>query len=117
MSILDKWFHLKNHPTNTNWTLLRDQTVRYEEVVNLTKQLDPEMARMDELFDEVSAINIFLEKIPMDVFRKEKAESKWMNIFATNDSFPLLYKLVSIVFSMPVSNAFVERVFSLVSAQ
>ena len=40
-----------------------------------------------------------------------------MNIFATNDSFPLLYKLISIVFSMPVSNAFVERVFSLVSAQ
>ena len=42
---------------------------------------------------------------------------QWMNIFATNDSFPLLYKLISIVFSMPVSNAFVERVFSLVSAQ
>ena len=40
-----------------------------------------------------------------------------MNIFATIDSFPLLYKLISIVFSMPVSNAFVERAFSLVSAQ
>ena len=38
---------------------------------------------------------------------------QWMNIFATNDSFPLLCKLISIVFSMPVSNAFVERVFSL----
>ena len=42
---------------------------------------------------------------------------QWMNIFATNDSFSLLYKLISIVFSMSVSNAFVERVFSLVSAQ
>ena len=72
---------------------------------------------MDELFDEVTAFNIFLQKIPLDIFRKEKAENKWMNIFSTNDSFPLLYKLVSIVFSMPVSNAFVERVFSLVSAQ
>ena len=40
-----------------------------------------------------------------------------MNIFARNDNFPLLYKLISIVFSIPVSNAFVERVFSLVSAQ
>ena len=42
---------------------------------------------------------------------------QWMSIFATNDSFPLLYKLISNVFSMRVSNAFVERVFSLVSAQ
>ena len=102
---------------HTDWTLQRDQTVRYEEVVDLTKQLDPEMAMMDELFDEVTAFNILLQKIPLDVFRKEKAENKWMNIFSMNDSFPLLYKLVSIVFSMPVSNAFVERVFSLVLTQ
>ena len=95
----------------------RDQTVRYEEVVDLAKQLGPEMAVMDELFDEVTAFNILLQKIPLDVFRKEKAENKWMNIFSTNDSFPLLYKLVSIVFSMPVSHAFVERVFSLVLTQ
>ena len=117
LEYVDKWFHIENHPTHTNWTLLRDQTVRYEEVVDLAKQLDPEMAMMDELFDEVSTLNILLKKIPLDVFRKEKAENKWMNIFSTNDSFPLLYKLISIVFSMPVSNAFVERVFSLVSAQ
>ena len=57
---------------------------------------------------------------------------QWMNIFATNDSFLLLHKLISIVFSMPVSVwnvcspcspcgacvlPFVEHVFSLVSAQ
>ena len=40
-----------------------------------------------------------------------------MKIFDENDFFSLLYKLVSIVFSLPVSNAFVERAFSLVSAQ
>ena len=85
--------------------------------MDLAKQLDPEMAMMDELFDEVTVLNILLKKIPLDVFQKEKAENKWMNIFSTNDSFPLLYKLISIVFSMSVSNAFVEPVFSLVSAQ
>ena len=37
--------------------------------------------------------------------------------FSENDSLPLLYKLVAIVFSIPVCNAFVERVFSLVSWQ
>ena len=40
-----------------------------------------------------------------------------MKIFNGNESFPLLYKLVSIIFSLPVSNSFVERIFSLVSAQ
>ena len=117
LEYVDKWFQIENHPTHTNWTLLRDQTIRYEEVVDLAKQLDPEMAMMDELFDEVSALNILLKKIPLDVFRKEKAENKWMIIFSTNDSFLLLYKLISIVFSMLVSIAFVERVFSLVSPQ
>ena len=40
-----------------------------------------------------------------------------MKIFNGNHSFPLLYNFVSIVFSPPVSNALVEGVFSLVSAQ
>ena len=75
------------------------------------------MAIKDELFDEVSALNALLKKIPDDKFCKNEAETKWMKIFNENDSFSLLYKLVSIVFSLPVSNAFVERVFSLVSAQ
>ena len=42
---------------------------------------------------------------------------KWVKLFSENDSLPLLYKLVAIVFSIPVSNAFVEQVFSLVSSQ
>ena len=97
--------------------MLREQKVRYEEFVDLARQLDLQTAMMDELFDEVSALNVSPKKIPLDVFQKEKAEKNWMNIFARNDNFPLLYKLISIVFSIPVSNAFVERVFSLVSAQ
>ena len=82
----------------------------------LAKQVDPPMATKDELLDQFSAINV-LKKIPGDDFCKNDAETNWMKIFNGNDSFPLLYKLVSIVFSLPVSNAFVERVLSLVSAQ
>ena len=109
---VDKWFHIENHQTQTNWTLLREQKVRYAEVMDLAKQLHPQTAMIDELFDEVSTFNVLLKKIPLDVFRKEKVE-KWMNIFARNDSFPLLYKLISIVFSSPVCNAFVEVYSSL----
>ena len=75
------------------------------------------MATEDELFDEVSAINALLKKIRGDDFCKNDAETNWMKIFNGNDSFPLLFKLVSIVFSLQVSNAFVERVFSRVSTQ
>ena len=58
-----------------------------------------------------------MQKIPDDEFCNNEAETKRMKNFDGNDSFPLLYKLDSIVFSLPVSIAFVERVFSLVSAQ
>ena len=82
----------------------------------LAKQVDPPMATKDELLDQLSAINV-LKKISGDDFCKNDAETNWIKILNGNDSFPLLYKLVSIVFSLPVSNAFVERVLSLVSAQ
>ena len=117
LEYISKWYRLEKHPKYIKWTLLRDQTIEYEEVKELAKQVDPPMAINDELFEEVSAVNGLLKKIQDDEFCKNDAETKWMKNFDGNDSFPLLYKLVSIVFSLPVSNAFVERVFSLVSAQ
>ena len=117
LEYISKWYQLEKHPRCIKWTLLRVQTIEYEEVKELAKQVDPHVAIKDELFDEVSALNDLLKNIPDDEFYKNEAETKWMKIFDGNDSFPLLYKLVSIVFSLPVSNAFVERVFSLVSAQ
>ena len=117
LEYISKWYRLEKHPKYIKWTLLRVKTIEYEEVRELAKQVDPPMTTKDELFDEVSALNDLLKKIPDDEFCKNEAKTKWMKIFDGNDSFPLLYKLVGIVFSLPVSNAFVERVFSLVSAQ
>ena len=79
--------------------------------------LDPEVAMTDELCDEVSALNVILQNIPDETFNEDGPETKCMKLLSQNDSLPLIYKLVSIVFSIPVSNAFVERVFSLVSSQ
>jgi len=83
----------------------------------MAKQIDPQVAMVDELFDEVSALNGMLQNIPDRTFIEDGPETKWMKVMSENDSLPLTYKLVSIVFSIPVSNAFVERVFSLVSSQ
>ena len=83
----------------------------------MAKKVDPEVAMADELFDEVSSLNDMLENIADETFKEDSPETKWMKLFSENDSLPLLYKLVALVFSIPVSNAFVERVFSLVSSQ
>ena len=117
LEYISKWYRLERHPKYINWALLKVQAIEYEEVRELAKQVDPMMVTKDELFNKVSAINALLKKIPSDDFRKNDAKTNCMKIFNGNDFFPLLYKLVSIVFSLPVSNALVKRVFSLVLAQ
>ena len=97
--------------------MLATTLVNYEEVKSLADQISPEIAMDDELFDEVSRLNQLLREIPMDVFEKNSPEDKWRNIFKDNNTLPRLYKLVSKVLSVPVSNAVIERVFSLINAQ
>ena len=75
------------------------------------------MATKDEVFDEVSTFNVLLKKILDDELCKNEAETKWMKIFNGNDYFSLLFKLVTIVSFLPVSDAFVVWVVVLVSAQ
>ena len=105
------------HPANVAWTLLRNWSVTDEEVKKMAKKVDSAVAMADELFDEVLSLNDLLENIPDETFNEDSSETKRMKLFSENDSLPLLYKLVAIIFSIPVSNAFVERVFSLVSSQ
>ena len=117
LDYIDKWYRQEKHPTSITWTSPKERNIGYEEVKELAKQIDPPTAMMDELFDKVSTLNDLLEKIPDDVFNKDDPTAKWMKIFTENQSLTLLHKLISIIFSIPVSNAFVERVFSLVSGQ
>ncbi|KAL3117689.1 hypothetical protein niasHT_010247 [Heterodera trifolii] len=95
------------------------QVATAEEVVQLAEQICPEIAQLDELFDEVSAVNQTLAGIPEEFWLKS-AEYKWKGIFAADgaiEGYKNLYRVVSAAFSIPTSNAFVERVFSLASSQ
>ena len=75
LEYIGKWYRLERHPKYINRTLLKVQAIEYEEVRELAKQVDPPMAIRDELFDEVSAINALLKKIPGDDFCKNDAET------------------------------------------
>src|SRR5688500_6861428 len=66
---------------------------------------------------QVSSLNTILQQIPQEKFNTLGADEKWMMIYKGNDSLPIVYQLVSAILSIPVSNAFVEGIFSLCSAQ
>uniref|UniRef100_A0A915DCX5 HAT C-terminal dimerisation domain-containing protein n=1 Tax=Ditylenchus dipsaci TaxID=166011 RepID=A0A915DCX5_9BILA len=100
-----------------SFIMLAEKEVNYDAVVELTIQIAPEIAEDDALFNEVSELNHLLQCIPDEIFAKDSAEEKWMKIFQGNDTLPNLFKVISIVMSIQVANAFVERVFSLCGAQ
>lgn len=95
-----------------NWTLLDSQSVEYDQVVELAIQIAPTIAENDALFDEISSLNRILQQIPIEQLENQTPEQKWKKIFA-DDNFPCLLNLISKIFSIPVSNSFIETVFSL----
>ena len=114
LNYVDKWFKVERFPTDVSWISLKSKEVRWNEVMSLAEQIAPELDD-NQLFDEVSTLNNILTKIPDPNFDELTAEKKWMQIFKAD--LPNLNILVSKIFSIPVSNAPVERVFSLCSAQ
>uniref|UniRef100_A0A914H0G4 HAT C-terminal dimerisation domain-containing protein n=1 Tax=Globodera rostochiensis TaxID=31243 RepID=A0A914H0G4_GLORO len=91
-----------------------------DEVVDLAEQLCPENAQADDLFDEISILNKTLADITEKDFCSKTTEEKWRSIFeveGATQTYKNLYRIVSAAISIPVSNAFIERIFSLVNIQ
>ena len=81
--------------------------------MNLAGEYAPELS--DSLFDEITEVNVILTGITEEEFEVLSAKEKWQRIFKAN--LPGMYRLVSKFLCIPASNAFVERIFSLTSAQ
>uniref|UniRef100_A0A914HQG9 HAT C-terminal dimerisation domain-containing protein n=1 Tax=Globodera rostochiensis TaxID=31243 RepID=A0A914HQG9_GLORO len=113
LEYVDKWFRTERYPTQIGWLTLTTHQLDHEEIIELASEYAPDMT--DALFDEISQVNQILKEVPEAEFEQLTTEQKWQQIF--NADLPCLYKLVSKFLSIPVSNAFVERVFSLCSAQ
>ena len=75
LEYIDKWYRPDKHPANVAWTLLRNRSVTYEEVKEMAKKVDPEVAMAHELFDEVSSLNDMLENIPDETFKEDSRET------------------------------------------
>jgi hypothetical protein len=97
-------------------TKLNGKQIEYNEIVMLATQIAPSITDDDSRFNEVSSLNRILELIPADQIEKQTPEEKWKNIFV-DGNFPCLLTLISMIFSVPVSNSFIETVFSLAKAQ
>jgi hypothetical protein len=82
----------------------------------LATQLAPTIAEDDALFDEVASLNRIVEQIPTDKLASKTPKQKWKMIF-DDGNFPCLLILISITFSVPVSNSFIETIFSLAKLQ
>uniref|UniRef100_A0A914ID34 Metalloendopeptidase n=1 Tax=Globodera rostochiensis TaxID=31243 RepID=A0A914ID34_GLORO len=113
LEYVDKWFRTERYRTQIGWLTLTTHQLDHEEIIELASEYAPDMT--DALFDEISQVNQILKEVPEAEFEQLTTEQKWQQIF--NADLPCLYKLVSKFLSIPVSNAFVERVFSLCSAQ
>ena len=75
LEYIDKWYRPDKHPANVAWTLLRNRSVTYEEVKEMAKKVDPEVAMADELFDEVSSLSDMLENIPDETFNEDSPQT------------------------------------------
>lgn len=84
---IEKWFHVEFLPTHISWITLKAKSIDYDEAVELAKQVAPEIAENDELFNEVVEVNRMLRQIPDEVFDVDSAEAKWQKIFKVSKNF------------------------------
>lgn len=63
----------------------------------------------DRLYTDVSTLNSVFDTLPTDL----TPDKKWAYFFTKAKDTQELLKLIAFIFSVPVSNAYAERVFSL----
>lgn len=116
---LEKVMHYidKNYDYESKFKFLYPMKLSVEDLcienfANIVKQFGIKNVDIDLLFEELIELKQFVENNPQN-HDLELAQS-WMNFFEKNVA-PNMLKICEFVFSVPVSNAMCERVFSLMN--
>jgi len=111
LEYLEKWFDYENSCFKFFMPLNLSEDITIESIIKVAKVVDVKIDNNsgDLLYNEVSKLRNCLSKLNEE---KLPIDKKWVKFFSSNNC-PILLKIVSKVFSIPISNAFVERLFSI----
>ena len=112
-----EWF-LCSRPMSSN-SVDSSAIVSFDAVLQCARRFLPDIAEEEQLFDQVVELNETLSGLIEsrgDPFTTLSVPKKW-EILLRNKNISLIAKLVDTVFSVPCSNAFCERIFSLMNIQ
>ena len=110
LNYLSKWYDFDGSPLK-HFGILKldnDDRVDFQEMLSLAQEMNVPVDE-DALYDEVCALNV--AKPQLHALHK-LLDAKWADFFS-HSKCENLNKVVGKVLSIPVSNAFVERIFSL----
>ena len=87
-----------------------------EKVVEKLELISRLNVNMDELYDELTVINVIVERLKEgEDWKSKDTATRWMAVFQTSDQTRLLNMLsvLSYTLSVPASTGYAERIFSI----
>uniref|UniRef100_A0A8C4Y930 HAT C-terminal dimerisation domain-containing protein n=2 Tax=Gopherus TaxID=38771 RepID=A0A8C4Y930_9SAUR len=113
IAYLEKWYDFKTSVFKQMSVLSLDNEVKWSDLEKLAEVLRIEID-FDKLFDDYCV----LQQVRREIISKEqKIDQRWVEVFKQipESGNSQMFKLVSFTLSIPVSNAYCERVFSLMT--
>jgi hypothetical protein len=107
---LKKWYNFEASPFQ-NFTVinLKNEDLVHQDFINAAIFAKVQMDE-DNLYNELNLLSKTVQRLKaLDM----PIDRKWVKMFASCDEFKEVPKLVAKILSIPISNAYVERIFSI----
>jgi len=109
---IEKWFNFENSLFENFSTLNLVQDLNFNKLVRIVNHFNLTVNK-SELFDECAIFNNVISNL--GTRDKNLDNDKFWAQMLKSDKFPNLSIIVNVVLCIPVSNAFVERIFSIMN--